>query len=693
MGCKSQEKKEPDYKFTNSLINESSPYLLQHAHNPVNWHAWNDETLALAKDENKLLLISVGYAACHWCHVMEEESFENEEVAQLMNANFICVKVDREERPDVDKIYMDAVQLLKGNGGWPLNAIALPDGKPFWGGTYFPKEDWVDVLTKIATMWREEPDKIQTFADELTNGIKTKSNLTFNPVKKQIKPKDINSLVANWKNYFDPNRGGYRQAPKFPMPTNYHYLLRHAVQNTDNQLLTYVNTTLTQMAFGGIYDHIGGGFSRYSTDAKWHIPHFEKMLYDNAQLVSLYADAYLVTKNKLYKKVVYESLDFVNKELTDSSGAFYSSLDADSLNDLNENEEGAFYCWKEKQLKELLGNDFQLFKEYYNINEYGLWEDDNYVLIRKETEQNFITSRNISIEKLKIKLINWKKLLYQAREQRERPRLDDKVLTSWNALMLKAYVDAYRVFDDEKFLKIAIKNANFMLSKVRRKEGGINRNYKNGKSNINAYLEDYAALIDAFISLYEVTLEEKWIEIAKELTEYTFLHFYDKEIKLFYFTSDQDNDLVSRSIEITDNVIPASNSIMARNLLKLGHLFANKEYLATSQAMLNNVIDKAKEYAPSYSNWMQLAADFSGNYYEVAISGKDALKKLKEFNQNYIPNKMIVGSIKSSQLPLLENRYNEGATDIYICVDSACQMPTNDVQEAIKQINIKISKD
>ena len=686
MGCKSQNKIEEKHKFTNELINETSPYLLQHAHNPVNWRAWNKESLALAKKQNKLLLISVGYAACHWCHVMEHESFENEEVAILMNEHFICIKVDREERPDVDQIYMDAVQLLNGRGGWPLNAIALPDGKPFWGGTYFPKDNWVNALTQIADLWQKDPEKVQKFATELTQGVQNKNKITVNTTEREYKPVQLTNIVSGWMNYFDRELGGYQQAPKFPMPNNYHFLLRHAVQNKDAHLLKYVNTTLTKMAYGGIYDQIGGGFARYSTDKKWHIPHFEKMLYDNGQLVSLYADAFLVTKNKLYKETIYQTLEFVSRELTDQTGAFFSSLDADSLNEQNISEEGAFYVWKEKEFQEILGADFELFKSYYNISDYGLWENENYVLIRNQPKESFVKSHNISLEKLNKTIAKWQKKLLKVRSERSRPGLDDKVLTSWNALMLKGYIDAYRVFDEPNFLQVALKNAKFIETKLLRKDGGLNRNFKNGKSNINAYLEDYATLIDAYMALYEVTLEQKWLDLSKELADYTFKHFYSDEVHLFYFTSDEDEKLISRNFETSDNVIPASNSIMARNLFKLGHYFSDKQFIATSKQMLNTVYDQSKQYAPSYSNWLQLASDFSGDYYEVAISGKDAMGKLKEFNQTYIPNKLIVGSTKKSELPLLQNRYNKLTTDIYICVNSACQMPTDDVETAIKQI-------
>jgi len=686
MGCKSQNKKEIQHKFTNELIHETSPYLLQHAHNPVNWRAWNKETIEIAKKENKLLLISIGYAACHWCHVMEHESFENEEVAKLMNEHFICIKVDREERPDIDQVYMDAVQLLNGQGGWPLNAVAMPNGKPFWGGTYFPKENWVNALTQISELWQNNPEKVQAYADELTKGVQNKNKIVSVTTSKNIKPIAIQNIIENWRNYFDNELGGYPQAPKFPMPTNYHFLLRQATQSNDTTLLKYVNTTLTKMAFGGIYDHVGGGFARYSTDKKWHIPHFEKMLYDNGQLVSLYADAYLVTKNELYKETIYQTLEFVSRELTDKTGAFYSSLDADSLNDRKESEEGAYYVWNEKELEEILGADFELFKLYYNISEYGLWENDQYVLIRNQSKESFVKNYNISLEKLNKKVLQWQEKLLKERSKRAKPGLDDKVLTSWNALMLRGYIDAYRVFDEPKFLKTAKKSAQFITSNLLRKDGGLNRNYKEGKSTINAYLEDYAILMDAYIALYEVTLEQKWLDLAHDLSTYTFSYFYDKEAKMFYFTSNEDEKLITRSFETNDNVMPASNSVMARNLFKLGHYFGDKHYIEVSKSMLNTVFDQAKRNPTSYSNWLQLAADFSGDYYEVAISGKEAIVKLKEFNKTYIPNKLIVGSTKKSKLLLLENRYNKDLTSIYICVNNACQMPTEDVQTAIKMI-------
>ena len=686
--CNSQRNTMPAKKYTNDLIKETSPYLLQHAHNPVNWKAWNHETLELAKKENKLLLISAGYAACHWCHVMEHESFENDTVAKLMNDNFICIKVDREERPDIDQIYMDAVQLLTGRGGWPLNAVALPDGRPFWGGTYFPKNNWIGALTEIANLWQTDPEKVITYAQRLTEGVRNKDQIVLNTNKKVFKPSDFNSIISNWHTFFDTDLGGYNRAPKFPIPNNYHFLLRQAVQSKDKPLMDFVNTTLTKMAYGGIYDHIGGGFARYSTDTKWHIPHFEKMLYDNAQLVSLYADAYLVTKNELYKKTVYQTLAFVARELTDDTGAFYSSLDADSDNENGVSEEGAFYVWKEHELKEILNTDFDLFKDYYNINKFGYWENDNYVLIRNKSDEEIAKKNKISPNELIAEREKWQSLLLDEREKKIRPGLDDKTLTSWNALMLRAYIDAYRVFDDSVFLEVAQKNVRFLLVNMLRQDGGLNRNYKNKQSNINAYLEDYAILIDALISLHEVTLEEKWLHYAKQLTDYTLDHFFDTETQLFYFTSDEDQLLITRKIEITDNVIPSSNSTMARNLFKLSHYYSNTYYKKVSKQMLNTIFDKIASYPSGYSNWLQLLSDYAGNFYEVAISGSDALEKLKDFNKVYIPNKLVVGSVIKNNLPLLKNRYIKNSTQFYICVDNACQMPTERVEEALKQIQV-----
>lgn len=689
ISCKKQtEKKMPAHKYTNNLIHETSPYLLQHAHNPVNWYAWNNETLEIAKKEQKLILISIGYSSCHWCHVMEHESFEDEEVAAIMNENFINIKVDREERPDIDQIYMNAVQLMTGSGGWPLNCIALPDGRPVWGGTYFPKNNWINALNQLSDLYTKSPEKVIEYAEKLTEGVQNSDLITFNKNPKDFVVQDITSAVEEWKQYMDFDLGGRKGAPKFPMPNNYSFLLRYAVQANNNEILDYVNTSLTKMAFGGMYDQIGGGFARYSVDKKWHVPHFEKMLYDNGQLISLYSEAYQATKNELYKNIVYQTLEFINRELTNKEGAFYSSLDADSNTQEGELEEGAYYVWTQEELKSILKKDFDLFSDFYNVNNYGYWEKDNYVLIRKKTTKDFTKEHSISTSELTEKVKFWQSKLLNERVKKEKPRLDDKSLTSWNALMLNGYIDAYAVFNEPKFLKAALKNASFILSKQLQEKGNLNHSYKNGKSSINGYLEDYANVIDAYISLYEVTFDEEWLNAAKQLTDYTFDHFFDSEKTMFYFTSNLDTELITRKMEIEDNVIPSSNSIMARNLFKLSHYYSNNYYLKVSKQMLSNVQDKIHKYGSGYSNWLQLMSDFSSGYYEIAISGKKALDKLPEINKNYIPNKLIAGSTKKSTIPLMEGRFNENETLIYICVDGTCRLPESDVEKALKQIKI-----
>lgn len=674
------------HQYTNPLINETSPYLLQHAHNPVNWKAWNTETLQEAKDEKKLMIISVGYSACHWCHVMEKESFEDSTVAAVMNKNFISVKVDREERPDVDQIYINAVQLMTGSAGWPLNVITLPDGRPVWGGTYFTKKAWLSSLEKMQKLYDKNPQNLIDYADKLEEGIKTMDLIEVNTNELNFIDFPIENTIKNWSTTFDNKYGGPNRAPKFMMPNNLNYLLRHGIKNKDKQILDYVYLTLDNIAYGGVYDHIGGGFSRYSTDMKWHVPHFEKMLYDNAQLVSLYSQAYKATKKPLYEEVVKETLEYIKKEMTHQEGAFYSSLDADSVSEEGELEEGAYYVFNKEELKLQLEEDFNLFSEYYNVTNYGKWEKENYVLIRKKSDQEIITEFSISQEELNQKKKNWKQLLLAYRNNRAKPRLDDKSLTSWNALMIKGYVDAYKAFQVPEYLNAAQKNGQFLINHQLQENGALNHSYKDGKSTINGYLEDYAAVIDAFIALYEVTLNELWINKANELAAYTFENFFDAEKNMFYFTSKEDEKLVARNFEYRDNVIPASNSIMAKNLLILSHHFDNKKYLTTASKMLHNVQPEIESYPSGFSNWLDLMSNFQDNFYEVVVVGKDASKKIAELNARYLPNILIAGSTSESKKPLLNYRYIDGETLIYVCVNNSCKLPVSDISEALNFI-------
>lgn len=673
----------------NELHLETSPYLLQHASNPVHWKAWNSISLASAKEKNQLIIISIGYSACHWCHVMEHESFENESVAAVMNAHFVNIKVDREERPDVDAVYMKAVQIMTGHGGWPLNIVALPDGRPVWGGTYFRKDEWTETLEQLQKMYQLAPEKMIDYAQQLHQGIEAISIVQNDRKESSNQKQLLENLVAKWKKSFDWEFGGMARAPKFMMPNNYQFLLRYAYQNQDSELLDFVNLTLTKMAFGGIFDTIDGGFSRYSVDIKWHVPHFEKMLYDNGQLISLYSEAYKLTQNPLYKEIIEKSLNFVQKEWKTSEGCFYSALDADSLNDQNHLEEGAFYVWQMYQLKSLIKDDFELFSQVFNINSFGLWEDENYVLIQNQNLDTIAKKHLLSSAELEIKKKNWEQILYTEREKRAKPRLDDKCLTSWNAIMLKGYVDAYKALTNEEYLQLAIENANFIIKKLWSNEGNLFHSYKNGKSTINGYLEDYCFVIAAFIALYEVTIDEKWLHDAKQLTDYALEHFYDEQQAFFRFTSNKDEALISVHYETEDNVIPASNSVMAKNLNQLGIYFNNSYYEKVAQQMLAQIIANV-DYPSAYSNWLDVALTISEQNKELAICGPNAKEAIKLLSGLYLPNVIIAGTHKQSNLPFLKNRFIEEKELFYVCQNKSCQLPFSTIQEVINQLSLKV---
>lgn len=684
-GC-TQKPKKVAHKYTNALIHETSPYLLQHAHNPVNWEAWSPEVLERAQKEDKPLLISIGYAACHWCHVMEEECFEDEEVAQMMNENFINIKIDREERPDVDQIYMDAIQMMSGNGGWPLNIVALPDGKPFWGATYLPKDNWVKSLEQLIKLYKEDKARVTQYATDLAGGIHA-INLVENDSESDLYSLDqLDAAVQQWSQHFDPSLGGYQRAPKFMMPNNWEFLLHYANTRNKPEIMSHVNTTLTRMAYGGVYDHVGGGFSRYAVDTKWHVPHFEKMLYDNGQLVSLYAKAYAVTQNELYKQVVEETIAFVQEELLDKSGGFYSSLDADSLDENGELEEGAYYVWTEEELTQLLGNDFTIFKDYYNIDSYGLWEEGNYVLIRDKDDKEIAQVHNISVSELKDKMTSALKILKQERAKRPKPRLDDKILASWNGLMLKGLVDAYRYLGNDTYLELALKNAQFLEKEMVKKDYSMYRNHKAGKSSINAFLEDYATVIEAYTALYEVTFDDKWLQHSKKLLDYTKVHFRDEESEMFFFTSDEDHSLIRRSIETNDNVISASNSIMAKNLLKFHKLYTEEDYGDIAKQMVKNVQKDFDRSAQGFANWLHVVLYENQNFYEIALVGEDYKALGKEIGSSYLPNSILVGSKKDGNLELLQNRYVEGTTLAYVCIEGTCKLPVTTSEGIMQQI-------
>ncbi|ALM08929.1 thioredoxin [Sediminicola sp. YIK13] len=681
------------HKHTNNLIHESSPYLLQHAHNPVHWEAWSQDLMARAKRENKLVLVSIGYAACHWCHVMEHECFEDETVADVMNEHFICIKIDREERPDIDHIYMDALQMMTGSGGWPLNVVTLPDGRPFWGATYVKKQDWITVLQQLADLYQKEPKKVIAYAENLAEGIRTINLVEKNEGAPIFSMEQLDEAIVQWSSYFDTFLGGHKRAPKFMMPCNLDFLLHYATIGNDQAIKDYVNVTLTRMANGGIFDHIGGGFSRYAVDTKWHVPHFEKMLYDNGQMVSLYAQAYATTKKTLYKKTVKETIDFITTELMAPNYGFYSSLDADSLNTENKLEEGAYYVWTVPELENLLGDQFKIFKDYYNINDYGHWEHGNYVLIKDAPDKEIAAKHTITIAQLNATIEACKDFLKKERKKRNRPRLDDKILTSWNGLMLKGLVDAYRYLQNDDYLDLAVKNANFILNHLTNEEGGLFHNHKNGTSSINGFLEDYVSVIEALFALYEVTFDEHWLLKAKELLDFCITNFYDEESALFFFTAKSDAYVIRRTLEVADNVIPASNSIMAHCLFKIGKLFPIEGYGDLAQQMLLNVQENFTKNAQGHANWLHLVLYHQLNFYEIAIVGDESDARAKELNAHYLPQALVAGSnIPTNDLLLLQNRFVEGATPIYICQEGSCKLPVHTIEETLLQMSA-ISED
>ena len=671
----------------NELNLETSPYLLQHANNPVHWKAWNINSLALAKKENKLIIISIGYSACHWCHVMEHESFEDNEVASTMNAHFVSIKIDREERPDIDAVYMKAVQIMTGHGGWPMNVVTLPDGRPIWGGTYFRKNEWINSLERLQEIYIENPTAIFEYAEKLNEGLQSLSIISKSDLETNFNFDILEKLVEKWQKSFDWDFGGMARAPKFMMPVNYEFFLRYGHQTKNQSVLDFVNLTLTKMAHGGLFDTIDGGFSRYSVDMKWHVPHFEKMLYDNGQLVSLYANAFKLTENKLYKEVIEKTLNFVEKEWLTKEGSFYSALDADSLNTESHLEEGAFYVWTKPELQTLLQEDFDLFSIVFNVNEFGFWEHENYVLIQNQSLEEIAFRQNIDLEMVVEKKKHWEQLLYSEREKRSKPRLDDKCLTSWNAIMLKGFAEAYKAIGTKRYLEIALQSADFIIKKVWTSEGNLKRSYKDGKATINGFLEDYAHVIQAFISLYEVTFDEKWLQNAKQLTDYAFDNFYDEKAQFFSFTSHKDEALITTHFEVEDNVIPASNSVMADALFRLSIYFENSYYEKICQQMVQNIVPTV-DYPSAFSNWLNVLLHFSEQNKELAICGNDSLNYLEKINQNYLPNIIIAGSSAISSIPFLKNRFSANETLFYLCQNKTCQKPTADFEEITKEIEL-----
>ena len=669
-------------KHTNELINETSPYLLQHAHNPVNWFPWSAEILKKASNENKLVIVSIGYSACHWCHVMEHESFEDEKVAEFMNTYFISIKVDREERPDIDNLYMNACHLTSGNGGWPLNAIAFPDGRPIFAGTYFPKANWLHLLSHFVKLALNEPDKLYQQANQIEEGLKMMDNI-YKPINepKEFTSNILDDIWRHWLPKIDFTWGGRAGAPKFMMPNNLIYLSKYYSISKEDRALEAINISLEKMALGGIYDQIGGGFARYSTDAFWKVPHFEKMLYDNAQLLSAYSIAYKNQNNELYLETIESIYNFLMTELKDISGGFYAALDADS-----EGIEGKFYIWSFADFMRITKND-KLLANYYSVTEEGNWEDGHNILFRTETDDLFCKKNNLTQGNWKENVIAQNRLLLNERNTRIRPGLDDKILLNWNALLVNGLIEAFRATKNEKYLNEAISLGKFLLNTFLNSDGSINRTFKNGKSSIAGLLIDYVTFADALFNLYQITFDEQFIKQTTQFLEYIILHFHDKKSSLFFFTADNQSTIITRGLETSDNVIPAANSILANLLFRFGKMTYNEAYIRMAKNMVSIFVEDIIKNGSFFSNWAILLADLVDKPFEICILGSEAINFNHTLQQYNLPNALFAGASQYSTLPFLEDKLgNPDETLIFICKNKACFAPTNNLEEAIKII-------
>jgi uncharacterized protein len=676
---------------SNRLSKETSPYLLQHAHNPVDWYAWGDEAIQKARVEDKPILVSIGYSACHWCHVMERESFEDPDTAEIMNRHFVNIKIDREERPDLDQIYMDAVQAIAGNGGWPLNVFLTPEGKPFFGGTYYPPVDlhnrpsWKSLLQNISMAFREKRKEINEQADYLTRhiaeaGFGTGSKTGTDSFTRE----NLEVVFQQLMKTADRLEGGFGAAPKFPQTFSIRFLLQYYHYTNEPEALKHACLSLDKMIFGGIYDQLGGGFARYSTDSEWLAPHFEKMLYDNALLINVLSDAYAATGLPHYARAIQETMEFLKRELLSEEGGFYSALDADS-----EGEEGKFYIWKKSEIADVLVSESEEFCARYDVTERGNWEGKNILRIR-----------NPEMDIPRQKELGWKQLLMEKRSRRIRPRLDDKILTGWNALMITACCKAFAALGKEEYRNMALQCMRFLEEKVLEKDAVHFRhsysarkidtqtetidNEVNDSKMIPAFLDDYAYLIEAFIQLQEVTGQASWLIRAKELTIHVIENFSEEDTGYFYYTHSGQNDVIVRKREVYDGAQPSGNSVMAANLLYLGTVFDLQDWKQRAKGNTAGLQEVIGRYPGSFGVWATLLNAITYQLYEIVQAGSPSDEEFKEFLSKWIPNRVFQkNSVSHPDFPLLRNKPVQGTSRFFLCRDYSCQQPVKEVAELI----------
>ena len=690
--------------MANRLSNETSPYLLQHAHNPVDWYPWGEEALQRAKEEDKPILVSIGYAACHWCHVMERESFENEDVAALMNRHFINIKVDREERPDVDHLYMDAVQAMTGSGGWPLNVFLTPEGKPFYGGTYFPprrafnRASWTEILTAVATAFQEKREEINSQAENLTEHLQVSNAFGAAGAGSTVSLAKIDEAFRTVMKSADKDWGGFGRAPKFPQTFIVNFLLQYAYYNNSGSsvseapaaeesreaALQQALLSLDKMLQGGLYDHIGGGFARYSTDTEWLVPHFEKMLYDNALLVSSLSDAYSITKKETYQRVIEETLAFAERELMHPAGGFYSALDADS-----EGEEGKFYVWQYDEVRQILGAEAELFCDYFDITPQGNWEGKNIPWIRVPLKA-FAQQNGLDEETLSQLLADGKQKLLQERSKRVRPLLDDKILLNWNALMNAAYSKAYAVTGNEHYRQVAEQNMQFLLSAFGAGEGRLHHSWKEGQAKHPPFLDDYAFLIAALLELAQVTADYSYLDKAGALTVIVLRNYADEASPYFFYTQKGQKDILIRKKEIYDGATPSGNAVMAGNLYRLGILLDQPGWRSRAEEMVQAMAEIPVKYPTSFGVWLSLLYEMQNGTAEIAIVGEAWQKILSDLQQQFYPHKLVMAAPEgNSQFPLLSDKQAPGKTHIFLCKNYVCQQPVTSLEDALHLLGLK----
>ncbi len=676
----------------NRLQHETSPYLLQHKNNPVDWYAWKPEALERAKKENKPILVSIGYSTCHWCHVMERESFEDESIAAYMNEHFINIKVDREERPDLDDIYMSACQIINGNGGWPLNAFLTPDGKPFYAGTYFPPEpkhgrpSWAQMLQFAVHNFYENRDAVDQQADRIMKRILQSDNALTTPLvdgpktDKPFEDVDFESVFGMIKARFDTTYGGFGGAPKFPDLMQLQFLLNHYYHTGNEEAFNHLNLSLEAMSLGGIYDQLGGGLARYSTDKEWLAPHFEKMLYDNALFVEMLSKTIKVARNPLFEETIVDTLEFVKREMTNAQGGFYAALDADS-----EGIEGKFYVWDKEEVEIALGKESELFCDFYDISQQGNWEGVN-ILRRLQSKEEFALKHRLLESELEEKLANGRKKLFELRSHRIRPGRDEKMLLSWNALMCSAYAQAYSAIGDESYKQVALKNIEFVLNHMQTETGHLYRTYSEadgGKAQYMAYLEDYAFFIKALLDVYEIHFDLELLALADRFMKIILEEYYDLKDKLFFFTSSQQSDIVARKKAIYDSEKPSGNSVLAHDLQRLGLLLDNQDYVEKGLEMLLSMKEVVKKSPSPFANWATIMQNEYYGINEIAIIGPKAIEQAKELDKTFIPNKVLMTSESANdKYPLLLGRE---PGNLYLCKHYACRRPVTTVA-ALKEL-------